>query len=254
MIFPIGDTQVKGGALPIFSYAFLALNVIAFFYQLTFPDLLVCAYGSIPNEIVRGEDWITLFTSMFMHGGWMHLIGNMLFLWVFADNIEAIVGNIPFVIFYFLGGLAATGLHILMDSLFSDPTLWNNCCEMCAGASYANCAGATTACPGSVPSVGASGAISAVLGAYLVMFPKSQIKILVIYFFRSFNMSALFFLGLWIAQQLFSGFAGLGGTGGGVAWWAHIGGFAFGVIAGYFARNAVKAHNSKNNSSTRDYL
>ncbi len=237
MIFPIGDDQVKGGAFPLFSYAFIALNVLAFLYQLSFDNALVCEYGCIPNDIVNGEDYITLFTSMFMHGGWMHLIGNMLFLWVFADNIEATVGNFPFLVFYILGGLFASAAHIYFS--YADISAVANCCNPCGGGTI-RCVEGIRACNGTTPSVGASGAISAVLGAYLVMFPKSKVKILVIYFFQSFKVPALLFLGFWIVQQLISGFASLGpetAATSGVAWWAHIGGFVFGVVAGFFARN-----------------
>ncbi len=212
MVFPIGDDQVRGGASPIFSYAFLALNVLVFLFQVTLPAAnlqgFIVEYGSIPQEISSGEDYYTLLTSMFLHGGWMHLIGNMTFLWVFADNIEAVVGNVKFLIFYILGGIAASYGHI-----FFNPA-------------------------STVPCVGASGAISAVLGAYLVMFPSSRIKVLVVYFFRSFMVPAILFLGFWIVQQLISGVGSLGseaaGSGGGVAWFAHIGGFVFGLAAGLF--------------------
>lgn len=231
MIFPIGDTQVKGGYFPYVTYTFIVLNVLAFLYQLSFPDALICSYGSIPNNIANGNDYITLLTSTFMHGGWMHLIGNMLFLWVFGDNIEATVGNISFIGFYLLGALAASGLHIFL-SVGSEVDL-AACCSMCSG-----CLQQDNICPGSVPSVGASGAISAVLGAYLVMFPKSKVKTLIFYFF--IEVPAFLFLGFWIGQQLLSGFASLGpaaASSGGTAWWAHIGGFAFGVFAGFFARD-----------------
>lgn len=221
MIFPVGDDQVRGGSKPIFSYLFIGLNILVYlyeFYLLTSSvngehlNQFILEYGSIPKETMNGEDYFTLFTSMFLHGGWMHLIGNMLFLWVFADNIEQIIGNANFVIFYIVGGLAAHAAHIFfnMESV--------------------------------VPTVGASGAISAVLGAYLVMFPRSQIKIFVVYIFSSFKVPALLFLGFWIAQQLFSGFASIAETAdtGGVAWWAHIGGFVFGLIAGLYYRNIEK--------------
>ncbi len=237
MIFPIGDDQVVGGYKPIFSYAFIGLNIIAFLVQLTHPNAYICEFGSIPNEIINGQDYYTLFTSMFMHGGWMHLIGNMLFLWVFGDNIEATIGNINFVIFYFLGGLAASAAHIF----FNSGGELMNCCQVCA--STIPCDGSIQACLGSIPSVGASGAISAILGAYLVMFPQSKIKVLVVYFFRSFKMAALWFLGLWIAQQLIAGFAALSpetAATSGVAWWAHIGGFVFGVLAGLIARQSYQ--------------
>lgn len=217
MVFPIGDDQVRGGAFPLFSYAFIVLNVLVFFFQATLvgPELekFIFEYGSIPEETMRGEDYFTLFTSMFLHGGWMHLIGNMLFLWVFADNIEQIIGNVHFVIFYIVGGLAAHAAHIYFNTTSS------------------------------IPTVGASGAISAVLGAYLVMFPSSKIKILVLMFFRSFRISALLFLGFWIVQQLVSGFASLGpatAETAGVAWWAHIGGFAFGVLAGFVYKSIMQ--------------
>jgi len=215
MIFPIGDDQIKGGAKPIFSYTFIAINILVFILEVSMSpqDLneFIRTYGSIPAEIKQGEDLFTLFTNMFLHGGWMHLIGNMLFLWIFADNIEATVGNLNFVVFYVLGGVIASLIHFLSnpDSL--------------------------------VPAVGASGAIAACLGAYLVMFPKSKIKILVIYFFRSFNIPAIAFLGIWIVQELISGVGSLAtttDTSGGTAYWAHIGGFAFGLIAGYFAKTA----------------
>lgn len=239
MIFPVGDDQVQGGAKPIFSYAFLGINIIIFLLQMSVEGNLICEFGAIPNEIVSGQDYLTLFTSMFMHGGWMHLIGNMLFLWVFADNIEATVGNLPFALFYLLGGLAAHAAHIYFSATGHPEVI--DCCSICS--SVVPCQDPNGLCPGSIPTVGASGAISAVLGAYLVMFPKSRVKILVLYFFRTFQVPALLFLGFWIAQQLFSGFASLGpeaAASGGVAWWAHIGGFVFGVVAGFFARSQPK--------------
>lgn len=214
MIFPIGDNQVEGGAKPIFSYLFIGINVLIFLFEASLsPDDLnrfILTYGSIPQEIMNGEDYFTLFTSMFLHGGWMHLIGNMLFLWVFADNIEQIIGNLNFVVFYIVGGLAAHAAHIFFN--INSP----------------------------IPTVGASGAIAAVLGAYLIMFPTSKIKILVIFLFRSFQIPALLFLGFWILQQLVSGVAAIGPEtteSEGVAWWAHIGGFAFGVVAGFYYKN-----------------
>ena len=183
------------------------LNILVFLYQLQFPDALVGEFGSVPAKTARGEDLYTLFTSMFMHGGWAHLIGNMIFLWVFADNIEATIGSARFLIFYLLGGLAGHAVHIYfsMNSM--------------------------------VPTIGASGAISAVMGAYLVMFPHSRIKVW--FFFLIFRMRALFFLGFWIAMQWMNGTAALEvntAQTGGTAWWAHIGGFAFGMIAGFYFR------------------
>ncbi len=241
MLFPIGDDQVKGGYFPLFAYGFIVLNIIAFIFQWsTDPPnpnnpyeltLLTCEYGSIPADIINGKNYFTLLTSMFMHGGWMHLAGNMLFLWVFADNIEATVGSFKFVLFYILGGLAASLGHIY----FGMGTEELGCCFPCGNVQGIECLPKEiNRCSGSIPTVGASGAISAVLGAYMVMFPKSQVKVLVLIFFRSFKLSAFIFLGMWIAMQLYSGFSELGlSARGGTAWWAHIGGFVFGVVAGF---------------------
>ena len=230
MIFPIGDTNVKGGYKPLFSYSLIAINIIIFLIQLSVPGNLVCEFATIPQDIVHGNKLFTLITSMFMHGGWMHLIGNMMFIWIFADNIEAVNGNIKFIIFYILGGIFASMVHIFFD-IYTSGGITTACCIPCA--STMGCEGATQMCSGYVPSLGASGAISAVMGAYIVMFPKSRIKML--FFLMTFELSAIYFLGLWFAEQLISGVGSIGplsGSGGGVAWWAHIGGFVFGVAYG----------------------
>ncbi|MBK6545258.1 MAG: rhomboid family intramembrane serine protease [Saprospiraceae bacterium] len=213
MFFPIGDDNVKGGSKPLFSYSLIFINVLVFIYEFGLPveagEAFVIHYGTIPAEMVAGQDLFTVLTSMFLHGGWAHLIGNMLFLWVFADNIEAVVGTFNFILFYVLGGIAATLIHVLVNP------------------------------DSDIPVVGASGAISAVMGAYLIMFPASRIKVWILFLFSSTYVPALFFLGIWIVQQMISGFGSLGlGTEeqGGVAWWAHIGGFAFGLIGGLIAR------------------
>ena len=209
MFFPIGDDQVRGGHFPILSYSFIAINIVIFWYQLQTPGNLI-EFAAIPAKIMQGQDYFTLVTSAFLHGGWMHLIGNMLFLWVFADNIEATVGSFVFLIFYTLGILAAHAAHI-----YTDPSSM-------------------------IPTVGASGAISAVMGAYLVMFPQSRVKILFIVF--TFRVSAFIFLGIWIWQQWAAGMDSLQNVSqeGGTAWWAHIGGFVFGVVAGLYFRTTYK--------------
>lgn len=212
MIFPIGDDQVRGGHKPIVAYTFIAMNIIAFFVQNLDPggQLYVNEYGAIPAQISQGENLSTLLTSMFMHGGFTHILGNMLFLWVFGDNIEAIIGNTKFLLFYLAGGIAAAYTHVILDV--------NSI----------------------IPCVGASGSISAVMGAYLVMFPRSNIKMLFVLNFRTFKLAAMIFLGLWIVQQIISGIGALnifssseGMDGGGVAYWAHIGGFVFGALFGF---------------------
>ena len=230
MIFPIGDDQVKGGHFPLFSYGFIIVNVAIFLFQVNLPydtqEAFIYHYGSIPREIIHGEDWFTLATSMFLHGGWMHLIGNMLFLWVFADNIEATIGSFRFLIFYFLGGLAAHAAHIYFN--------WGS----------------------EIVTVGASGAISAVMGAYLVMFPTSKVKIwaFIIFFFR---VPAILFLGIWIWQQSVSGLASLEvatAETAGVAWWAHIGGFVYGVIAGIYYRLRYRKAPKTNYYTNSDFV
>ena len=215
MIFPIGDENIEGGSKPIFSYLFIAINVLIFFYQASlgidgYRDFLY-EYGTIPLEIANGEDYFTVFTNMFLHGDFMHLAWNMLFLWIFADNIEAVVGNANFLIFYIFGGVLASLAHI-----------------------YFNLGS-------SIPAVGASGAISAVMGAYVVMFPKSKIKMVVLILFKTFYISAVFFLVFWFAQQMWGVFSAMGTNTeqtSGTAWWSHSGGFVFGLLAGYIAKQS----------------
>jgi len=204
MIFPIGDDNVEGGVKPFFTYLFIALNVLIFIYQMSLGSQaaiqsFLTSYGAIPAEITQGQDLYTLITSIFLHGSMMHLLGNMLYLWIFADNIEATAGNFNYLIFYLLGGLFASMAHILVN-------------------------------PASIiPTVGASGSISAIMGAYIVCFPKSRILMIFLILFKKFHIPAMLFLGFWFAQQIYSSFSG-DGSQGGVAWWAHIGGFIFGVI------------------------
>lgn len=207
MFFPIGDDQVHNGHPPYFAYGFIALNVVLFLYQASLgPEFssFVIEYGCIPAEIEAGRDYHTLLTSTFLHGSWMHLLGNMLYMWIFADNIEASVGSAWFVVFYLAGGLAAGLAHIYFNS------------------------------GSAIPAVGASGALSAVMGAYIVLFPRSNVK--GFFFFFRVSVPAFLFLGFWFYQQSQAGFASIGNTSGGIAWWAHIGGFVFGVLCGFFFR------------------
>jgi membrane associated rhomboid family serine protease len=218
-MFPIGDDDVRGAGPALSTWGLLIANVLVFLFEASLStgalENFVVQYGVIPREIVNGIDWQTLVTSMFLHGGWLHLIGNMLFLWVFSNNIEAVMGTPLHLLFYLAGGLAASLAHI-----FSDPT-------------------------SGIPSVGASGAIAAILGAYLVLFPQSRVRLLV---FLGYSMgvtraSAVAFLGLWAVMQLFSGVASLGvptAQAEGVAWWAHIGGFAFGLVVGWLLRGRAR--------------
>lgn len=219
MLVPIGDDNISGGAPPITTYALLLLNIFIFMYEFTLDEASLQAfvnrYGTIPANAVMGADLYSLFSSMFLHGGWSHLIGNMLFLWIFGDNVEAVLGNFKFLLFYILGGLIASGTHIWMNP------------------------------ESTIPSIGASGAISAVLGAYLVMFPRSRIKLFFLLFFVTFYISAILFIGFWFLQQFMSVYSEteLGVQSQGVAWWAHIGGFIFGVVCGLFYRSKAREFN-----------
>ena len=236
MFVPIGDTQVTGGYKPYVSYSLIVINIVIFIIQYQTPGNLVCDLSTIPSDIIQGRSLHTLISSMFLHGSWMHLLGNMVFLWVFADNIEARIGSVPFLIFYLLGGLIAGFSHIWFSTYNVDLTQIQ--CLPCSlinpcGDSEEHVAAAV------IPSLGASGAIAAVLGAYLTMFPSSRIRVLVLILFRSFYLPAIVFLGIWFIQQLFYGIGSLSPDFSGddsIAWWTHIGGFVFGVIAGLFFR------------------
>lgn len=204
MLFPIWDDQVEGGYRPFWNRIFIVVNVLVFLYEVSLGnnlDSFIMQRGTIPVDIFSGKWRSTLVTAMFLHGWWMHLIGNMLFLFVFWDNIEARIGPMRYVLFYIWGGIVAWLIH--------------------AGFNPSS----------EIPAVGASGAIAAVLGAYLMLFPWSRIKMLFLRTMQTFMMPAKYFLLYRIVTQLFSGVGALASSGleWGVAWWAHIGGFAFWV-------------------------
>jgi len=193
----------------------IAACVLAFVHTLSLEspaamERLVGAYGVIPAQFTghasaRGPVPLLerLVTSLFLHGGWVHLLGNMLFLWIFGDNVEDAIGHVPFLVFYLLCGVAANFTHILTNPLSREPT------------------------------IGASGAIAGVLGAYLVLYPQARVLCLVpLWIFLQFIwVPAVLFLPVWIGLQLVSGLASLGmEQSGGVAWWAHIGGFFTGAV------------------------
>jgi membrane associated rhomboid family serine protease len=213
-VFPLKD-NVPTQSFPIVTLTLIAINAAVWiFYQL--PDLdgsvTELAYqpcevaSSCPPGAAFGEGWeVTWLTSMFMHGSWLHLIGNMIFLWVFGNNVEDAMGRIRFLLFYLLAGIAATTLQTVV-------TLWMGTAEDAA-----------------VPNVGASGAVSGVLGAYLVLLPHASVLTLV--FFFLLEVPAGLFLGFWFLFQLWEGGFSLvePQAGGGVAFFAHIGGFVFGA-------------------------
>jgi membrane associated rhomboid family serine protease len=225
-VLPLNDdnpTEIT----PVVTLALIIACVLVFLYQVSLPpeagELFVYRYGAIPGAIVGHAAlppeavalpaFATLLTSMFLHGGWMHLIGNMLYLWIFGNNIEDVMGHVRFVIFYITCGILAALSHALIDP-------------------------AST-----VPMVGASGAISGVLGAYLLLFPRAQVLVLIPLgiFTRLMYVPAGFVLGLWFVLQLLSGGMTLGRQGGGVAFFAHVGGFVAGMaLIGVFKRPDVR--------------
>lgn len=204
-MFPIRDHN-PSGRTPYITYALIAANILIFLAYFPFMDdeaLFTFYYdwAMIPAGISQGFGWETLITSMFLHGGWMHIIGNMLFLWIFGDNMEDEMGHLPFLVFYLASGIGA-GLAHWLAAPFS-----------------------------TVPTVGASGAIAGVMGGYLLLFPKARVDILliIIVFFKIFPIPAWVMLGLWFALQLFNG-VGADPMTGGVAYWAHAGGFVIGIV------------------------
>ena len=207
-MLPIGDDNSSRRTAPLVTYAFLALNVLFFFVELSGGDAFVEKWAFVPSRFLANPfgDFLTLFTAMFMHAGWLHLGSNMLYLWIFGDNVEDRFGHIKFVIFYLLCGLAATFAQLAFSS------------------------------GSNVPNLGASGAIAGVLGAYILLFPKGKVRVLQGQ--RVIPVSALIVIGIWIVLQLFSGIGSLANTAqtGGVAYMAHIGGFVAGFVLTFLFR------------------
>ena len=207
-MFPIGDDNSSRRTVPLVTYGLIVLNVLFFFVELSGGDAFIMRWAFVPSRFLANPvgDFLTLFTSMFMHAGWVHLGGNMLYLWIFGDNVEDRFGHVKFIIFYLISGLAATFAQLAF-SLDSN-----------------------------VPNLGASGAIAGVLGAYLVMFPQGRVQVLM---GRGIiPVPALMVIGLWFVLQLFSGIGSIGGTTetGGVAYMAHIGGFIAGFVLTFLFR------------------
>lgn len=193
-----------------------------FVYQYGAIPAVVFGYADLPGEIAAVSPYGSLVTSMFLHGGWMHLIGNMMYLWIFGNNIEDVMGHGKFIIFYALCGVLAALSHAAIDS------------------------GST------IPMVGASGAISGVLGAYLLLYPRARVLVLIPFGFFSqmIYVPAWVVLGLWFVLQLFSGGMSIGTQGGGVAFFAHIGGFVAGMaLIPFFKHSHVKFFNPAHHSS-----
>ena len=240
-VIPIGDEDNPVPGFPYVNLALIAICVLVFLYQLANPDF-TNGYSVVPREITTGQDivgsfpitladgtqatideapgphpiWLTIFSAMFMHGGWAHIAGNMLFLFIFGDNVEKAFGHLRYLTFYLVSGVVAS-----LAQVWSDPN-------------------------SILPSLGASGAIAGVLAAYLVLFPTNRVRVLIGYFITT--VPAVFMIGAWALLQLVNG---LGATSvsaqtGGVAYFAHIGGFAAGLVMAFalkpFARQAIGPH------------
>jgi membrane associated rhomboid family serine protease len=212
-MLPIGDDDSARMTVPLVTYALIALNALVFFLELTVGDAFIQKWAFVPSRFLAnpGAGFPTLFSSMFMHAGWLHLGGNMLYLWIFGDNVEDQFGHLKYLIFYLLCGLAATFAQLAFN-------MGSN-----------------------IPNLGASGAIAGVLGAYILMFPGKQIKVLLGNSVAS--VSALIVIGGWIILQFFSGIGSIANTAdtGGVAFMAHIGGFVAGLLLTFLFRgNAAR--------------
>jgi len=205
-MIPLGDSSRRPIHFPIMTVVIIALNCFGFILELAGGDDFINRWALVPAHIVAGQAWITIFTSMFMHAGWEHIIGNMVFFWAFAPEIEDVMGSGRFVIFYLLGGVAATFTQVWID-----PT-------------------------STIPNLGASGAIASVMGIFLVTYPRDQIRTVVFlgWFSRMTFIPAALMMVLWFLTQVFSEVGAIAqvNTGGGVAYMAHIGGFAFGMLFG----------------------
>ncbi len=222
MVMPLRDDDIDRRTVPVVTYALIAVNILVWLIEIGLGEKFINGYSTVPFEITHNTDlvgmqtvqaggqsipihlypgptpiYLTLLFSMFMHASWLHIAGNMLYLWIFGDNIEDRIGHAKFLVFYLVCGLAASAAEILFQ-------------------------------PNSViPSLGASGAIAGVLGAYLILFPRRQIRVLVAR--QIVNMPAFMVLGLWIVLQVVSQVGVAGAQTGGVAYVAHIGGFIAGV-------------------------
>jgi membrane associated rhomboid family serine protease len=210
-MFPLGDDNSQRRSLPVVTLALIALNVLVFLVELNGGQAFIERWAFVPRRFAADptEQVFTIFTGMFMHGGWLHLFGNMLYLWIFGDNVEDEFGSFKFLVFYLLCGVAATMAQFYVSTRSN------------------------------IPNVGASGAIAGVLGAYLLMFPNARVRVLV--YNQIVALPALIVLGMWIALQVFSSVGSIGATGqtteqGGVAYMAHVGGFVAGLALTFLFR------------------
>jgi membrane associated rhomboid family serine protease len=202
-MIPLGDASRRPLRIPIITILVISANALVFLMELTGGDAFIARWSLVPAEIVAGRNWATILTAMFMHAGLAHIFGNMLFFWVFGPEIEDVMGPLRYLTFYLLGGLAATVAQVLID-----PT-------------------------STVPNLGASGAIAAVMGAFLITYPRDRIRTVLFigWFVRVTFIPAILLVGFWFLTQLFSEVGALAQVqSGGVVYMAHIGGFLFGAL------------------------
>jgi membrane associated rhomboid family serine protease len=208
-MFPVSDV-IPSRTVPVVTIGLIVVNSLVFLYEATLPPPLLDDFMSRYALLPAYFSWVNVITSMFLHAGWMHVIGNMLYLWIFGDNVEDRLGHVRYLVFYLASGCAAAVLQLVINP-FSN-----------------------------VPMVGASGAIAGVMGAYFVLYPESRVltAIFVFIFFDLVEIPAIFFLGIWFVMQILSGVGSLGSDAavGGTAFWAHIGGFLLGVVVGIVLR------------------
>jgi membrane associated rhomboid family serine protease len=210
-MFPVGDDNSQRRTVPVVTFVLIGLNILFFLIELSGGDQFINDWAFIPARFSEHPETnaVTIFSAMFMHGGWLHLFGNMLFLWIFGDNVEDRFGHLKFLIFYLLAGIAATFSQYAVSP------------------------------ESGVPNVGASGAIAGVLGAYILMFPQARVNVLLGR--QIVAMPAFVVLGLWIALQLVSGVGTIASTdesAGGVAYMAHVGGFVSGLLMTFLFRGS----------------
>ena len=200
-MIPLADDTRRPARFPIVTTSIIVVNFVVFLVELSQSDAFITRWSVIPAHIVAGRDWITILTGMFMHASWMHIIGNMIFLWAFGPEIEDAMGPARYLIFYLLGGVVAMSAQVFVDP-------------------------AST-----VPNLGASGAIAAVMGGFLVTFPRDRIKTIIFlgFFFTIWAVPAILLIGIWFLTQLFSPGAFATTSTGGIAYMAHVGGFIFGA-------------------------
>jgi membrane associated rhomboid family serine protease len=209
-MFPISDV-IPSRTVPFVTVGLIVANALVFLYMLALPDGMLESFVSTYAVVPASFSVPTLVTSQFLHAGWMHIIGNMLYLWIFGDNVEDRLGHVRYLLFYLGAGAVAAILQVLFNPFSA------------------------------VPMLGASGAIAAVMGAYFVLYPQSRVltAIFIVIFFDVVEIPAVFFLGIWFLMQLLSGVGSLGvsnAAGGGTAFWAHVGGFVVGAAIGLVLR------------------